>query len=223
MNSIFGRALFLSLTCIPTIHLIVVILDIRNFEMSPATIILRILRFHNCEGCIRKVGIVVHQLGGVELVEFDPETGIVTISTTKHPEVIKDALERKIKKKIVILSEGIRPPQGTINVQDLAEALIRVSQAEGLNNIELVGDMNSNSFRLNFNQRLPGISSVFNEDVESEFFPPPPRTTIEPSAPPLSSETADEVHVYGYPPEFYGLSTTCNDDNPNSSRCCTIL
>ncbi|KAI3748737.1 hypothetical protein L6452_12022 [Arctium lappa] len=166
----------------------------------------------------------MHQIGGVELVEFNPDSGILTILTSKHPEVIKDAFERKTKKKIVILSEGIRPPQGAINVQDLAEALIRVSQAEGLNSIELVGDLNSNSFRLNFNQRIPGTSSVYNEDVETEFFPLPPRTTIEPSAPPLFPGTADhEVPVYGYPPEYYGLPTSCNDDNSNPSRCCTIL
>ncbi|PWA55668.1 Heavy metal-associated domain, HMA [Artemisia annua] len=107
--------------------------------MSPDTITLRILGFHNCEGCIRKVGMVLHQLDGVEPVEFDPMSGKITISTSKHPDVIKDVMERRTKKKVLILSHEINPGnQSNINVQDLAETLLRrLSQAEGLNNVEL--------------------------------------------------------------------------------------
>lgn len=138
--------------------------------MGPTAVRLRIVRFHNCEGCLRKVGIALHHIHGVELVELDPESGNVTVSTDKHPEVIKVAIERKTKKNFVSISEEVLnprnqnpifslPPQYTINVQDLDETLLRVSQAEGLNNVELVGDLNSNSFRLDFNQRLPDFSS----------------------------------------------------------------
>ncbi|KAJ0855651.1 putative heavy metal-associated domain, HMA, heavy metal-associated domain superfamily [Helianthus annuus] len=200
--------------------------------MSPRAISFRILRFHNCEGCVRKVGVALHQIDGVELVEFDPASGNVTVSTSKHPEVIRYAIERKTKKNVIILSQEINPRtqnpnftgphQGTINVQELAETLLRVSHAEGLNNVELVGDLNSNSFRLNFNQRLPDVNSVYTGDADYEFLFPPPRTIREPSRPQvLFPETSDQGQVYGYPPEFYGSCTTCSHDHQN--RCCAIL
>ncbi|PWA93207.1 Heavy metal-associated domain, HMA [Artemisia annua] len=179
--------------------------------MSLDTITLRILGFHNCEGCIRKVGMVLHQLDGVEPVEFDPMSGKITISTSKHPDVIKDVMERRTKKKVLILSHEINPGnQSNINVQDLAETLLRrLSQAEGLNNVELVGDLNSNSFRLSFNHRLPDFSSIaYIADSDNELFPHAMRTTLESSAPQSFRATADQVPVYGYPSQFYGITNT---------------
>ncbi|KAK1409473.1 hypothetical protein QVD17_35999 [Tagetes erecta] len=178
-----------------------------------------------------EVGIALHQIDGVELVEFDPVTGNVTVSTSKHPEVIRYAIERKTKKKVVILSQQRNPTNqnpnftlphqvSTINVQELAETLLRVSQAEGLNNIELVGDLNSNSFRLNFNQRLfPDAStSAYTGDADYGLRPPSQRTITQ-SARPFLPENGD--HVYGYPPEFYAPCTTCSHGHQN--KCCTIV
>lgn len=178
-----------------------------------------------------KVGIALHQINGVELVEFDPMTGNITVSTSKHPEVIRYAIERKTKKNVIILSQQINPTNqnpnltlpnqsSMINIQELAETLLRVSQAEGLNNIELVGDLNSNSFRLNFNQRLlPDAStSVYTGDADYELRPLSQRT-ISQSAPPVLPVNSD--HVYGYPPEFYAPCTTCSHGHQH--KCCTIL
>ncbi|KAK9061186.1 hypothetical protein SSX86_018366 [Deinandra increscens subsp. villosa] len=209
--------------------------------MSSTTITLRILRFHNCEGCVRKVGIALHQIDEVELVEFDPVTGNLTVSTSKHPEVIRYAIERKTKKQVVILPQDINPSSFTgpaahhqaacpVNVQELAETLLRVSHAQGLNNVELVGDLHSNSFRLNFNKRLPPDTTnsttaytYTTGDGDYEFLPPPQqRAIVEPSAQlPHFSVTSDN-QVYGYPPEFYGSCTTCGHDHKKKG-CCTIL
>ncbi|GJX32725.1 kinase RLK-Pelle-CrRLK1L-1 family protein [Tanacetum coccineum] len=116
-------------------------------------------------------------------------------------------MERRTKKNVVILSQEINPGnQSNINVQDLAEAMLRrLSQAEGLNNVELVGDLNSNSFRLSFNHHLPDFSSsAYIVDSDNELFPHAMRTTHDSSAPQSFPTTADQVPVYGYPSEFYG-------------------
>ncbi|GKF05637.1 hypothetical protein Tco_0036305 [Tanacetum coccineum] len=167
---------------------------------------------------------VLHQLDGVKLVAFDPMSGKITISTSKHPEVIKDVMERRTTKKVLILSQEINPGnQSNINVQDLAETMLRrLSQAEGLNNIELVGDLNSNSFRLSFNHHLPDFSnSAYAVDSDNELFPHAMRTTLESSATQSHPATADQVPVYGYPSEFYGMCATCGHDH--TSKCCTIM
>nr|GEU48289.1 jacalin-like lectin domain-containing protein [Tanacetum cinerariifolium] len=83
--------------------------------------------------------------------------------------------------------------------------LRRLSQAEGLNNVELVGDLNSNSFRLNFNHHLPDFSSsAYIVDGDYELFPHAMHTTHDSSAPQSFPTTADQVPVYGSPSEFYG-------------------
>ncbi|KAJ9540065.1 hypothetical protein OSB04_026571 [Centaurea solstitialis] len=199
------------------------------------TIFLQIIGFHNCQGCMRKVRIALRKIGGVELVELDPETGNVTVTTTtKHPEEIRYALERKMKKKVVIMSREIVPTNQnpnqiltadriptlpTFDFQDLGKVMLRLSQV--LESVEVV---HSNSIRVNFNPREDrqfarpeSRGGVHIEDSDVEYAPPrplapraPPWSAVEPSAPMIPRE---EEEVYGYPPEFYGYSSTSSHDH----------
>ncbi|KAI3748734.1 hypothetical protein L6452_12019 [Arctium lappa] len=212
-----------------------------------AIIFLQIIGFHNCEGCKRKVRIALHKIGGVELVEVDPESGNVTVTTTtKHPEVIREALERRMKKKVVIVSREIVPTtnqnpnqipsQPTFDLQDLGKVVLRLAQV-----LESVEVIHSNSIRVNFNYREnkpivrtesggninPSYGGVRIEDADVEYASPrpitpraPPWAAVEPSAPVMPRA---EEEVYGYPPEFYGYSSTSSHDHDHPTGWCTII
>lgn len=200
---------------------------------TPIVVDLQINRFCNCDGCIRKVKTTLGEVGGVELLSLDPDTGKLTISTAKHPQVIQFALQKKFKKVVDILpQEMINPRNYTLsasnNVQDMAEALMKISHAKGLESVEF---RQSNTYKFNFNQpsssRLPaarhhdvrGSNGVQIKDVDSEYvMPPPPPPTTKPSAP-LIPTTQDQVT--GYPADqFYG---TFSRNDHHSHDCCTIL
>ncbi|KAJ9540067.1 hypothetical protein OSB04_026573 [Centaurea solstitialis] len=70
----------------------------------PRVIDLQINQFCNCDGCIRRVKTMLEDVGGVELLSMDPETGKLTVSTAKHPQVIQFALQRKLRKAVDILT-----------------------------------------------------------------------------------------------------------------------
>ncbi|KAI3809044.1 hypothetical protein L1987_25011 [Smallanthus sonchifolius] len=188
-------------------------------------ITLRIIGFHNCDGCSRKVRIALHRIG-VELVGFDPGTGSVTISTSEHPEVIRYALERQLKKSVVILSRYLVTAYQNPNPNPIVSHQIPSHRALDLQEIGQV------VFRLAHDQLHPrvtppvvmpergGYISVQIRDVDVEYAPPrsPPWAATEPTAPlmPMAEQT-----VYGYPPDYYGISTTRKHDDSNG--CCTIL
>ncbi|GJY30201.1 heavy metal-associated domain, HMA containing protein [Tanacetum coccineum] len=185
------------------------------------TINLRIINFHNCHGCTRKVRKALRKIGGVELVAFDPENGNAIVTSDELPEVIRYALEAKIKKKVILVSqEVIMPIYQTFDPQGL-----------GLDSVEY-----SNMVRLNFNHREePPVfrpqsrsnNGFQMEDVNYEYANPqplqqaPPRASTVPSAPPMPS-SEDEV-VYGCPRKHYGYSTTRNHDRDHPDGCCTIM
>ncbi|GKD86812.1 heavy metal-associated domain, HMA containing protein, partial [Tanacetum coccineum] len=161
------------------------------------TINLRIVNFHNCYGCTRKVRKALRKIGGVELVAFDPENGNALVASAELPEVIRYALEAKIKKKVILVSqEVVMPMNQTFDPQGL-----------GLDSVEY-----SNMVRLNFNHRdrpfrpqSRGNNHFHMEDVNYEYANPQPLpqaptwASTEPSAPPMPS-SEDEI-AYGYPPE----------------------
>ncbi|KAI3721168.1 hypothetical protein L2E82_32174 [Cichorium intybus] len=133
------------------------------------TIVLQIDQFCNCEGHVQQVKDTFCALGGVKLLKMDPEIGKFTISTTKHPDAIKYALERAFSKKKVILFENpkhqsqprsihnhqnviinnnhiyqVTPPR-TTNFDDMARALATISHVQGLQSVEIT------NMKLNFN------------------------------------------------------------------------
>ncbi|KVI09791.1 uncharacterized protein LOC112529366 [Cynara cardunculus var. scolymus] len=199
----------------------------------PILIDLQINQFCPCEGCIRRVKTTLREVGGVELLSMDLDTGKLTISTAKHPQVIQFALQKKFKKVVDILPQEINRLFGfDTNVQDMAEALVKVSHAKGLESVEY---RQSNTLKFNFNQpsssssRLPtatyhdvrGSNGVrITADDYEYVVPPPPPPTAEPSAP-LIPTTQDQVT--GYPADqFYGTFSKTSR-NHHSHDCCTIL
>ncbi|KAK9062968.1 hypothetical protein SSX86_016838 [Deinandra increscens subsp. villosa] len=198
------------------------------------TIILQIIGFHNCYGCSQKVRKAARRIG-VELVELDRETGTVTIETAEPPEVIRYALERELKKSVVIMSRDLVPenrntnysavphrvpPNGALDLHELGEVMFRLAQV--WDGVEIT---NSNTFRINPPVvRLDRGGGVRIRDADDEYAPPrppprsPPWAATEPSAPLMSTE---EQAVIGYPADYYGISTARNHDNPNG--CCTII
>ncbi|KAD5962018.1 hypothetical protein E3N88_13491 [Mikania micrantha] len=212
------------------------------------TITLQIIGFHNCEGCSRKVEKALRRIG-VQLVEFDRETGTVTITTVEPPEVIRRDLERQLKKSVVVLSQDFapahqnrnpvtpvvptngpldiqEPTNGVLDLQELGQAAVL---ALILNSVEIT---NSNTRRIDFLHREnypPVVSPAYDGYISglqirnADYEPPqrPPRSpswaATEPSAPLLPTE---EQVVYGYPPDYYGISTTRNHDDRNG--CCNI-
>nr|GEZ44073.1 hypothetical protein [Tanacetum cinerariifolium] len=183
------------------------------------TINLRIVNFHNCYGCTRKIQKALRKIGGVELVEFDPENGNAIVASALLPEVIRYALEAKIKKKVILVSqEVIMPMNQTFDPQGL-----------GLNSVEY-----SNMVRRNFNHRdrpyrpqSGGNNGFHMEDVNYEYANPQPLprsspwASTEPSAPPMPS--SEEEVVYGCQPQHYGYSTTRNHNRDHPDGCCTIM
>ncbi|KAI3809043.1 hypothetical protein L1987_25010 [Smallanthus sonchifolius] len=182
---------------------------------------------------------------GVQLLELDRESGNVTISTSENPEVIRYALERQLKKSVVILSRDLVPANQnpnpvvshqvpanqTLDLQELGQVVLRLAQV--LDGVEI---MSSNTIRINFIHRESplvvrpesrgnsGVQIVDADADDVEDAPPrsplqtPPRATTEPSAPLMP---VAEHSVYGYPPGFYGVSRTRSHDDPNG--CCTIM
>ncbi|KVH93826.1 Heavy metal-associated domain, HMA, partial [Cynara cardunculus var. scolymus] len=114
-------------------------------KMTTTTVDLRIIPLHNCTKCIRKVENTLFRFDGVKLLDVDSENGKFTIETTKHPEEIRDALQRKFAGKSVFLSKRINHSnplcalmnprkssiQGPLNFHGMAEALVTVSRANG--------------------------------------------------------------------------------------------
>ncbi|KAI3748731.1 hypothetical protein L6452_12015 [Arctium lappa] len=206
---------------------------------TPIVIDLQINRFCNCDGCIRKVKTTLEEVGGIELLSMDLDTGKLTISTAKHPQVIQFALQKKFKKIVDILPQQmiINTPNYTLsasnNAQDMAEALVKISRARGLESVEY---RQSNTYKFNFNQpslsRLPAATyhddvrgsnnGVRIKDVESEYvMPPPPPATTEPSAP-LIPATQDQVTGY-LADQFYDTNFSKSARNDHPHDCCTIL
>nr|GEW97464.1 heavy metal-associated domain, HMA [Tanacetum cinerariifolium]GEW97472.1 heavy metal-associated domain, HMA [Tanacetum cinerariifolium] len=180
------------------------------------TIILQIIGFHDCEGCILKVKNALRKFGGVRLVEFDRESGKAIVSSTRTPEEIRHDLERRIKKPVEIVPQdraivpinqnphssivsSIISTQPTFNIRDLRD-VVRLS--EGLDSVEIT---HTNTMRITFNRRTnpPYVrnNGFYMEDVGYESasprqLPRARRATVYPSAPPEKDE-----YVYGYPPE----------------------
>ncbi|KAI3519906.1 hypothetical protein L1887_09126 [Cichorium endivia] len=129
---------------------------------------------------------------------MDPEIGKFTISTTKHPDAIKYALERAFSKKKVILFENpkhqsqprsihnhqnviinnninhiyqVSPPTPrTTNFDDMARALATVSHVQGLQSLEIT------HMKLNFNNSEDRPRSRRSKPAINTFPPPsPPR------------------------------------------------
>lgn len=219
--------------------------------MNPTSINLQIDRFCNCEGCIQKVKTTFRELGGVKMLAMDPDNGIFTILTAKPTEIVQSALQKKLKKNVNIQQEtGSLPnslsafnnprnlispsslviPQGNVDVHDLANALVTISHAEGLQSVEYT---QSNTFKFNFNNpknrpstswspitshNIRGSNGVYYEDVPP--LPPPPPPTTEPSAPLIPTS---QYQVYGYPSEFYGFPKSSMNDYDDPQDCCNIL
>ena len=188
------------------------------------TISLRIVGFHNCYGCTKKVQKAFSKIDGVELVAFDPENGKAIVATAKQPEVVQYALEAKIKKKVIIVSQEVIMP------------LNQTFDLPGLGNLDSVDMTHSNMVRFNFGhldrppvfRRQSRSNNGFHmEDVAYEYASPRPLPqaspwgSSEPSAPPIP--IAEDEVVYGYPPEHYGYSTTRVHDGDRPNECCTIM
>ncbi|KAI3799829.1 hypothetical protein L1987_35133 [Smallanthus sonchifolius] len=199
---------------------------------APMRITLQIDPFCNCKGCIRKVKKALSKLGDVKLLAMGLDIETFTILTTNHPEEIKYALKHVFPKKNIILSQETDHPYPlhVPHVNDIATALVTMSQVKGLESMEFT---QSNTFKFNFTNRhnhstlsslLPTLHNIrgYNGNVPPEHAPPPPQTSIRPSAPPILT-TPDLVYgypwpsappspktrhqVYGYPhPEFYGYN-----------------
>ncbi|KAD5962017.1 hypothetical protein E3N88_13490 [Mikania micrantha] len=187
------------------------------------TITLRITGFHNCDGCSRKVEKTLSRIG-VQLVKLDRETGTVTITTVEPSKVIRRDLERQLKKPVVVVSQDLVPANqnrnpvvptyGPLDIQELGQAAVRLAPV--LNGMEIT---NSNTTRINFFHREIYPRAVWPEHDgyigglqirDADYEPPrpprsPPWAATEPSAPLMPKE---EQVVYGYPPEYYGISTT---------------
>ncbi|KAJ0558360.1 putative heavy metal-associated domain, HMA, heavy metal-associated domain superfamily [Helianthus annuus] len=117
-----------------------------------------ILGFHNCDGCARKVRSALRIIG-VEMVQLDRETGNVTVSSAENSEVIKSALQRELKKSVVVLSRDLVPTNRathssvsrhvpanqTFDLQVLGQEVARMAQAYG--GVEIT---TSNTMRINF-------------------------------------------------------------------------
>ncbi|KAL7614991.1 hypothetical protein Lser_V15G08841 [Lactuca serriola] len=201
----------------------------------------RIVGFHNCDGCTRKVRNALRRFHGLQLVNLGRESGIVTVVSIAehHPEVIRYALERQMKKSVVIVSinqnpsstvSATVPSQRTFDLQGLGEAMLGMFQV--LDGVEIT---RSDTLRVNFIHRenppvvrvepRRNISSYGDVDVEHAPRRPTPRAppwpVVEPSAPLISTE---EEEVYGYPPEFYyGYATTDHSHDHRPDGCCRIM
>ncbi|KAI3793348.1 hypothetical protein L1987_35965 [Smallanthus sonchifolius] len=117
---------------------------------DPMTFILKIDPFCNCDGCIHKVKKVFRKLDDVKLLEMNPGIGNFTISTTQHPEVIKYVLKQAFPNKNIIISQKMNrsyPMYVPPSVDDVAKALVTMSQVKGLESVEYT---QSNVFKLNF-------------------------------------------------------------------------
>ncbi|KAI3748733.1 hypothetical protein L6452_12018 [Arctium lappa] len=212
---------------------------------TSTTIILHINRFHNCERCIRKVKSTLRKLG-VNLLGMDPERGNIKILTAKQPEAIRAILEQKFMKQVVIMSQDINQPNplsffndlrslnihqnpnlvaslhGVINSHEVGEALLRMFEADRLDNVEFT---QLNTFRFNFTDYDNHSSGVPIENVDYEYIPPPlppppiPRN-FEPSTPPIPISPSQG---YPWPSNFRGFSSTStfNEDWPYD--CCTMM
>ncbi|KAI3705138.1 hypothetical protein L1987_75371 [Smallanthus sonchifolius] len=190
-------------------------------------IVLQIIGFHNCQGYSQKVEKALRKIG-VKLVEIDRESGNVTISSVENPEVIRYALERELKKPVVIMSRDLVPanqnPNPVVSHHYQAPAAIRVSDLHALGQVVLrlardldgVEITNSNTTRINFIRRQ---TPLVVRDVEYAPQPrSPPWVATEPSAPPMP--TAKQA-VNGYPEDFYGVPRTRSHDDQNG--WCTIM
>ncbi|KAI3705135.1 hypothetical protein L1987_75368 [Smallanthus sonchifolius] len=200
------------------------------------TFVLHIIGFHNCQGCSQKVERALRRIR-VQLLELDRESGNVTISSAENPEVIRYALERQLKKSVVILSRDLVPPNQnpynaivphqlhanqTLYVKDLGQ--VALSLAQVLDGVEITS---SNKIRINFIHReIPLLvrpeprGNIGVQIIDAGDAPPRSglRAATQPSAPPIPM--AEQV-VYGYPPDFYGVSSSRSHDHPNG-RCIIV-
>nr|GFA97422.1 heavy metal-associated domain, HMA [Tanacetum cinerariifolium] len=191
---------------------------------------LQIIPCDMCNGCIDKVKKVLRRLAGVKLLTMDFENEKFTISSVaEHPEVIKFAIEQKFRRKLVILLPEINHPNPLVltqyipiaqnlssrggnarRLQEMPEALVTLSQAQGLESGEFTQTI---TLRINFtnNEYQPNTSrnSPPLPPPNTQPSPPPNPTTQEyVYGAPRISNTQD--YVYRYPSEY------CND-------YCTII
>ncbi|KAL4576252.1 hypothetical protein LXL04_012343 [Taraxacum kok-saghyz] len=197
--------------------------------------------FHNCDGCARKVRTTLRRFHDLQLVNLDRESGNVTVSTAEHPETIRYALQRRLKKPIVIVStsqnpnsvaSSLVPAQHGFDLQGLGEIVLGMSQV--LDGVEIT---HTNGFKINFIRRenppiaraepranISSYGGVHIEEADVEYAPrrptprAPPWPVAEPSAPLIPVEKEE---VYGYPPEFYGFSAT--DRHDRRDGCCSVM
>ncbi|MFS7957884.1 putative heavy metal-associated domain, HMA, heavy metal-associated domain superfamily [Helianthus anomalus] len=138
-----------------------------------------ILGFHNCDGCARKVRSALRTIG-VEMVQLDRETGNVTVSSAESSEVIKYALQRELKKSVVVLSRDLVPTNRatnssvsrhvpanqTFDLQGLGQEVARMAQVYG--GVEIT---TSNTMKINFfhgeSTRVVRTETRGNIDVQS--------------------------------------------------------
>ncbi|PWA82261.1 hypothetical protein CTI12_AA178640 [Artemisia annua] len=117
------------------------------------------------------------------------------------PEVIRFALEKKLHRKSVILSgivnhnlapwtaSNYSPAEGNLNVTEMAQAVVTLSNALGLRNVEYT----PNGLRINYyDQTQPNMSRPGTKDVGYGYIPTPPPAPAPlqiytPSAPPFPS------------------------------------
>ncbi|MFS8012692.1 hypothetical protein Hanom_Chr14g01323821 [Helianthus anomalus] len=110
----------------------------------PATIDVHMDPFCNCKGCIEKVKKALGKLDDVILLAMDPNIGIFTILTTKHPQLIEYALKHSFPRKNITLSQET---SHVPHVDDIATTLMTMSHIQGLKNMEYT---KSNTFKFNF-------------------------------------------------------------------------
>lgn len=178
---------------------------------TSVTFDLRIIPFCSCEGCIRAVRIALDNSYDVKISKIDYLNGTVTIiSNSMHPpEVIRFALEKKLYRKSVILSGIINhnlaprnysPGEGNLSVTEMAQAVVTLSNAPGLRNVEYT----PNRLRINYyDQTQPNMPRPGTENIGYGYIPtpPPPQPPLQvytPSAPPFPSA---QNQVIGYPVE----------------------
>lgn len=177
-------------------------------EMTTTKVDFQIVPLYNCTKCIRKAEKTLCGFDGVELLDVDSENGKFTIKTTKNPEEIRAALQRKFARKSVFLSNIINHSnpssalmnprnssiQGPLNYHDM-EALVAVARANGAQSVEF---RQSSTIIFNFKNQPTTSGTAMNAwdskdggygDVNDAPPPPPPPRQYQPT-------TSD----YGYAP-----------------------
>lgn len=130
--------------------------------ITSSTIVVHINPFCKCEGHIKEMKMALGKLDDVKFLSMDLENGKYTILTTHHPEAIKYALKNAFPKKDINVSQELghsySQPLCMPNVNDIASALVTMSQAKGIESVEYT---QSNTFRLTIANRYNQPSLVY--------------------------------------------------------------